>query len=173
MDYREYLIRPLSYHYVDLLAQEVYANPADMNTVYNLIFDSEVKVAWRAAWAFQKISEKHPEWFTQKHFSEIATLAISTSHGGLQRGCLSILNNLSIPNPIPVELINACFDWMISPKSPIAVQALSMKMLFRICRVEPDFKQELIAYLENIDLGSYSAGFNSTRKNVLNSLINK
>jgi hypothetical protein len=173
MDYREHLIRPLSCHYVDLLVLEVFANPSDMKTVYNLVFDPEVKVAWRAAWACQKISDKHPEWFTEKQFTEIAKLTISTSHGGLQRGCLSVLNNLTIPNPIPVELINACFDWMVSPKSPIAVQALSMKMLFRICQIEPDFKQELISYLENIDSSAYSTGFNCTRKNVLNQLINK
>lgn len=173
MDYREHLIRPLSRHFVDQLAMEVFANPSDTNAVYSLMFDHEVKVAWRAAWACQKISEKYPEWFTEIQFTEIALLAISTSHGGLQRGCLSVLHNLPIPNPIPVELINACFDWMVSQKSPVAVQALSMKMLFRICKIEPDFKQELIAYLENIDSSTYSAGFNSTRKNVLNLLINK
>lgn len=173
MDYREHLIRPLSKLFVDQLVQEIFDYPSDMQIVYKLIFDSDEKVAWRAAWACQKISDKHPEWFTDLYFFELASLAISTAHGGLLRGCLSILNNLPIPEPIPVDFINACFDWMISPKSPIAVQSYSMKMLFRICIIEPDFKQELIAYLENLDAGSYSAGFNSARKNVLNALSNK
>ena len=173
MDYHEHLIRPLSRHFVDQLVQEIYDYPSDFAIIYKLIFDQEIKVAWRAAWACQKISEKHPEWFTEVHFNEIALLTIFTSHGGLKRGCLSILNNLNIPDPVPVELVNACFEWMISLKSPISVQALSMKMLHRICKIEPDFKYELIAYLENVDSYSYSAGFNSTRTNVLKSLINK
>jgi len=46
-------------------------------------------------------------------------------------------------------------------------------MLLRICRKEPDFKPELIAYLENIDFENYSAGFKSTRNNVLKDLRNK
>jgi hypothetical protein len=173
MDYREYLRRPLSKHFVDHLVLEIFGNPSDFEIVYRLIFDQDANVAWRAAWACQKISDKHPEWFDDMHFNELAKLAISTKQGGLQRGCLSTLNNLLLPNPIPVEFINACFDWMVSAKSPIAVQALSMKMLLRICRNEPDFKPELMAYLENIDFENYSAGFKSTRNNVLKALKSK
>ncbi len=170
MDYREQLLRPLSMHYVDHLVKEIFANPSDFENVYHLIFDSDEKVAWRAAWACQKISEKHPEWFTEKQFQELTVLSISTKQGGVQRGCLAILNNLPLPESIPVDLINACFDWMISLKSPISVQALSMKMLCRICKKEPDFIPELKAYLEDIDQRLYSAGFNSTRKKVLKAL---
>ena len=173
MDYREQLLRPLSMHFVDYLAQEIFDNPSDFDIVYRLIYDHEVKVAWRAAWACQKISEKHPEWFSDKNYVELAGYALSISHSGLLRGCLSILKNIKLPDPIPVDLLNACFEWMISPKSAIAVQAYSMKILYRICQKEPDFTPELIAYLENIDTECYSAGFNSTRKNILNSLKKK
>jgi len=168
MNYREHLSRPLSHRFIDLLVQEILINPSDKDLVFQLIFDPEIKVAWRAAWACQKISEKHPQWFNGSQFKILATLSITTSHGGLQRGCLSILNNLPVPAEISVEFINTCFERMVSPKSPIAVQALSMKMLFRICAVEPAFKSELIATLENIDPSDYSAGFNCTRRNVLN-----
>jgi hypothetical protein len=139
MDYRERLFRPLSKHFVDNIALEIFANPTDFDIVYNLIFDSNDKVAWRAAWACQKISEKQPELFTLQQTNKLIELAISTKHGGLHRGCLSTLYNLTLPNPIPVDFINACFEWMISPKFPIAVQAYSMKMLYRICLYEPDF----------------------------------
>lgn len=173
MDYREHLHRPLSLHYVDFLVQEIFANPSDFKIIYQLIFDSDEKVAWRAAWACQKISEKYPEWFSEKEFAELVSLAMKTKHGGVHRGCMSILKNLNLPDSIPVEFINSCFDWMISPKSPIAVQALSIRMLYSICMKEPDFKPEFIAYLENIDYECYSPGFISTRKNVLKLLNHK
>lgn len=173
MDYREHLFRPLSRHFVDYLVLEIFANPADFDIVYQLIFDSEIKVAWRAAWACQKISEKHPEWFTEKHYLELANLAIKTSHGGLHRGCLSVLYNLTIPNPIPVNFLNACFEWMISPRFPIAVQATSMKILFEICKLEPDLIPEFRTYLETISPDDYSKGFNATRNNILKKLIDK
>ena len=170
MDYREQLKHPASLRYIDKLALSVINKPTNFPPLYSLVFDTDEKVAWRAAWACQKISEKHPEWFSTQHFLELAKLSTSTHQGGLQRGCLSILNNLPFPDPIPVDLINACFDWMTSAKSPIAVQALSMKLLVRICKSEPDFVPEFIAYLESVDYESYSPGFKSTRKNALKML---
>jgi hypothetical protein len=170
MDYREHLLRPMSKRFVDHLVLEVFNHPEDFLEVYQLIFDKDEKVAWRAAWACQKISEKHAEWFTDIHFMGLSKLAVHTIQGGLQRGCLSVLNNISLPDPIPVDLINACFSWMSSAKTPIAVQALSMKLLAKICKKEPDFIPELIATLESVDYESCSPGFKSTRKNVLKAL---
>jgi hypothetical protein len=173
MDYKEYLSGPLSKHFVDYLTQQIFSKPHDFDQIYHLIFVPEEKVAWRAAWACQKISETKPEWFTDNQFHELASLAISTSHSGLQRGCLSILLNQSLPDSVSVEFINACFEQMVSMKSAVSVQALSMKMLFRICQKEPDFKQELIATLENIDLDNYSSGFKCSRNNIFKHLNNK
>ena len=173
MDYREHLLRPLSKCFVYHLVQEIFANPADFEIVYQLMFDKEIKVAWRAAWACQKISEKFPEWFTELRFQEITNLAISTAHGGLQRGCVSILYNLKIPEPIPVDLLNACYEWMISPRFPIAVQAFSMKIIYEICLREPDLIPEFRTYLESISPDDYSKGFNAPRNNILKKLIDK
>lgn len=173
MDYREQLKNPASLRYIDKLVRDIYEQPEDFAVLYRLIFDEDKNVAWRAAWAVEKISEKHVNWFSEENFLELVNLILIKNHGGIQRGCLSMLLNLPLPNQIPVEFINFCFDSMISPKSPIAVQALSMKMLLRITQKEPDFRQELIAYLENIDFESYSAGFKSTRRNVLKALNNK
>jgi hypothetical protein len=169
-DYREQLKNPASLRYIDKLVLSIYDQPAEFPAFFQLLFDKDKNIAWRAAWACQKISEKHPEWFTSAHFFDLSTLVVRTSHGGLQRGCLSVLNNIPLPDPLPVDLINACFNWMSSAKAPIAVQALSMKLLANICKKEPDFTPELIAYLENIDYERCSAGFRSTRKNVLKAL---
>jgi len=172
VDYMERLSRPLSKHFVDHLVLEILANPCDFTLLYPLAFVSDEKIAWRAAWVCCKISESEPGWFTVDQFHELASLATSTTHSGLQRGCLSILLNLSLPDSLSVEFINVCFERMVSLKSSIAVQALSMKMLYRICQKEPDFKQELIATLENIDLENYSPGFKCSRNNILKYLNN-
>jgi len=170
MDYREHLFRPLSKRFVDHLVLEIFKNPADFGIIYQLIFDNDEKVAWRTAWACQKISEKHPDWFSNHQVIELISLTLSTTHGGLQRGCLAVLNNISLPDPFQVEFLNACYDWMLSSKSPIAVQALSMKYIARICIEEPDLKPEFIAYLESINFEDYSQGFKTARKNIIKKL---
>ncbi len=170
MNYRDFLLRPLSKHFVDRLAEEIFLNTDDFELVYQLIFDDEITVAWRAAWACQKISEKMPLLFSDDQFNEIAALTISTTHQGLKRGCLSVLNNLTIPRPLPVDLLDACYDWMISAKSAIAVQALSLRLLQKFCEAEPDLIPEMMAYLENFETENLSPGMRASRRNVIKSL---
>jgi hypothetical protein len=173
MNYREQLKNPAALRYIDKIALEVMVRPEDFSELYALVFETDMDVAWRAAWVCDKICEKHPDWYSDSHFEELSNLFITTKHGGLQRGCLFVLNIVRMPESISVGFINTCFERMVSPQSPIAVQALSMKMLLRICKQEPAFIPELKAYLEDIDWESYSAGFKSTRKNVLKALDRK
>ncbi|HLP04286.1 MAG TPA: hypothetical protein VK152_02550 [Paludibacter sp.] len=170
MDYIEYLLHPASRLYIDKLAEIIIGNPEEFEQLYWTMFHPDPKVSWKAAWACEKISEKFSSWFTPGKQAEIIQLAIETKHSGLRRGCLSILMNLPLPEPIPVDFINACFEWMVSPGSAIAVQALSMKMLYRVCEKEPDFKQEFQLYLETINPGDYSKGVMSVKKHMLKKL---
>lgn len=170
MDYRALLSQPLSKDFVDKLVQNIFENPDDFQILYQLVFDTDKTVAWRAGWACTKISEKHPEWFSEKLVLEIMEYSLSVSSASVLRGCLAMILNVLLPENVPVHFINACFDWMISPRFPIAVQSISMKILFEICQKQPDFNAELKAYLDNIDVNCYSAGFNSTRKNILKKL---
>jgi hypothetical protein len=173
MDFREAFLTPLSKLYIDRIVQEIEQSPESFNVVYHLIFDNNKNIAWRAAWACQKLSIKHPDWFSEKSYMALSELALTTSHSGLQRGCLAILSNLTVPSTISVDFINACFDWMQSTRSAIAVQAYSMKLLYSISIKEPAFKSELLACLESMDVHLYSSGLICTRKNIINSLNNK
>ena len=106
----------------------------------------------------------------EKAVCRIAELAVSSRFSGQQRLALSAVLHLGLPENISVELINTCFERMLSPKSPTAVQALSMKLLFAFCQREPDFKQELKACLSSVDIENYSVGFKTVRKNILREL---
>ena len=59
---------------------------------------------------------------------------------------------------------------MISPRKPVGVQVLSMKILRKICIAVPDLGDELLVILENTDDLTYSPGFISARKHVIKSL---
>jgi len=170
MEYRNLLKNNLSRQLIDNVALSVYDNISDFQIVYNLIFDDDKKVAWRAAWACEKMIQKFPEFVDDNKKEQLISLAISTNHPGLHRLSLSILNSLSFGNSIPVELLNSCFEWISSDKQTIAVQALSLKLLLKFCIIEPDLKQELIAYLTNIDLNNLSPGMVSTCRNALKQL---
>lgn len=145
----------------------------DFAIIFELMWDNKEKVAWHAGWICEKVSERSPRYFTDKHIQRIINLSITTSFTGLQRLLLSMILNLSLPEEIPVDFINVCFERMISPKSPTAVQTLSMKLLYETVKREPDLKQEFLAYLQSIEIQNYTTGYISARNNILKNLIIK
>ncbi len=173
MDYRNLLKNNLSRKLIDNVAANIYDNIDDFQTVFDLIFDEDKQIAWRAAWACEKIIQKFPEFIDLSKTEQITQLALTTKHNGLHRLSLSILCSLPVPNPINVDLLNSCFEWMTSEHQPIAVQALSLKLLVRFCKIEPDLKPELIAILENFEADYYTPGMIASRRNALKYLNKK
>lgn len=173
MDYKEILKNNLSRIVIDNIALSVYDDIRNFQIVFDLIFDSDNKVAWRAAWACEKIIQKFPEFLDNEKKQQIVVLALTTNHEGLQRLSLSILNSLPVLLPIPVDLLNSCFEWMNSDKKPIAVRAISLKLLVKFCKYEPELKPELIAYLESYETDDLSPGMISCKKNALKELNKK
>ena len=167
MNYKEYLSQSLSLIQVEIVINEVFDSPDDFETLFEMMFDEKEKYGWRAAWVCEKIAERVPQFFMPYHIQRVQQLALTATEGSIMRLALSMLLVLGIPRPISVELINMSFDRMVSPKIPIAVQALSMKVLYEIAREIPEIKLELLAYLNNVDEEDFSPAFNSVRKKIM------
>jgi len=163
-------MQPASLIKYETLFAEASENPEVFSEVFELMFDADEKIAWRASWICEKVSERSPHFYSEKNLERIILLATSTLFTGLQRLLLSIIFNLDLPENVSVEFINTCFERMVSLKSPVAVQVLSMKILYKFTKREPDFKGELKNYLESVDIENYSAGYRSARKIILKKL---
>ena len=162
---KDFLLSSLSRVHIDYIAHWATENTANFEELYALIFDNDKKTAWRAAWAIEKISEIQPELLTVKIPEIIATLP-NFRHDGSKRCLLLVILRLPLPQPIPVELINICFEWLVSPKESIAVQVNSLKVLDKIAKQEPDLKQEIALCLSG-DLSDYSVGYQAAARNWL------
>ncbi len=158
---------------VEYVRAYLHEDAAAFETSFRLMLEAETRVAWHAAWVLDKTSRKNPEMFDEKKTNMLLKFALTNKHSGLQRLTFSILHNLPLHEPISVEFINLCIEQMISPQTAIAVQALSMKMMLRICAIEPDFIPEMQAILENIDENGYSVGFRAMRKKSIKLLNNR
>ncbi|MDD3488707.1 MAG: hypothetical protein PHR62_02345 [Paludibacter sp.] len=120
MIYKAYLSQSLTLKLLEPAILSVLDNEADFETVFALMTDDNNKVAWRSAWLCEKISERRPTLFQSTHFSALIDLSLSTKNGSVRRLALSMLTNLKI-SEIPVDLLNACYEWMSSDKYPVAV----------------------------------------------------
>jgi len=85
---------------------------------------------------------------------------------------LSIIHNSSYQD-FNVDFINQLFDWMLSPKQDVSIQVYSMYILLKVTVIYPDFKEELIALLENVEAYNYTKGFNAARIKTLVQLTEK
>lgn len=170
-EFRELLSGPTSKKATEKIAAWVCNEPEAFPDLYSLIFADDNKVSWRAIWACEKLAELSWEWFADKK-QELIELLMHTTHGGKKRLLLSILYNFPTECIFSIELLNTCMEWMLSPKEPIAVQALSIKLAYKLCAYEPELFIELKIYLEGAQTDYLSPGVKSTIKNVLQKLKN-
>lgn len=168
-DFEAKLSSRLSRNFIDTIVASVRNNPEDFPLLYSLITNRDTKISWRAAWACEKLSESNSEWFASD-YEKIATLAISMKHSGTKRLLLSILYNLPVPSQFPVELYNSCLEKMLSPDEAIAIQALSVKLAYKIALKEPELLSEIRLYLENAETEYFSTGVKNCIKNTLNKI---
>ena len=172
MDYEAVISHRLTKEEVLIVRDELISEKESFSDFFQLIFQKPVKTAWQVAWICEKVSEADVTMFTDEDYHQLIDFTLTNKEDSLQRLCLSVLLNLPLRKPLSVEFIHNCFEQMVSPKKPVGVQVLSMKNLHKICLVEPDFADEMLACLENLDYINYSSGFIAARKNVIKSLIN-
>jgi len=149
---------------LNILVNRLKASENDFLEVFGFMYHPEIKIAWKAAWACEKLSISRPGWFSDEMKQQLISTALETKHGGLLRLTLSQLLHAGLPENITVEFINCCFDWVALPKYPTAVHSLGMKLLVELCKTEPEFKNETICFLENLTETDYTPGFKSSRR---------
>ncbi|MDD3078918.1 MAG: hypothetical protein PHH37_07415 [Paludibacter sp.] len=171
-NFREYLKNPPALKYADKLADEILLQPEKFDVFFELMFDEDESIAWKAGWVCDKVSRKSPDLFSDPILKLIINAALKTKHQGTLRSYLSILNNLHLPSPVNIDFINHCFEWMSHPRNDVSIQVLSMKILFSFTQKEPDFIPELLLYLENITQDEYKPGYNAARRKIIKSLKN-
>ena len=160
---KDFLLSSLSRVHIDYIAHWATENAANFEELYCLIFDNDQKTAWRAAWAIEKVCKLQSELLTEK-IPEIIAALPHFRHDGSKRCLLLVILQSPLPQPIPVVLINICFEWLVSPKESGAVQVNSLKVLDKISKQEPDLKQEIALCLSG-DLSDYSVGYRAAARN--------
>lgn len=151
MDYISVLQSGTSRKLIDSIVDDVFSTPENLIVIFELIFHDDIKIAWKAAWAIEKIVRKYPKLINSQQQDRIEILFLRTKHSGLQRILMSILYALPVQKKINVDILNTCFDIVSSDKYSIAVQSLALKILVNYCTIEKELIPELEAYLESMD----------------------
>ena len=149
------------------IALEAIHDVVVLETLFQLMARGDIPVRWRAAWVLEKVSQLQPCLLEDRYYEIVGWVMSPEITDGHRRLLLGVLYNLS-----PSEELNVCFfdfllDKMVDLRTSPGVQALSMKLAFRMSRMNDDLHEEFLCILRGIYLEYYSAAVKSVVRNCL------
>lgn len=119
------------------------------DSLFDLFLNGESIISQRASWALSYAVESNPE-LIQPHFSKlIKNLKKPKLHDAIKRNTLRLLQEISIPERFCGEIMNTCFNYIMSPLEKPAIKAFSLTILYNFSRLYPDIKHELKTIIED------------------------
>ena len=166
MKLRETILKEHSKTNCNLIVSWVGKNQLRFDELFHLFLNDEYRVVQRAAWPMSYIVIAHPQLIT-KHFKKlIQYLHQPNIHDAVKRNTLRLLQEIPIPEKFHGEIMNTCFDYIISPTEKAAIKAFSLTVLHNLSKQNPDIKQELITII--VDRWDFeTAAFHSRAKKIL------
>ena len=154
--------------HTDRLVEILRQHPEWHNELIHIYLSNKEPFSRRILWAIDLYSFENPE-IINPHLEMIAGLLPEFSHDALRRHSLHILSRSPLPSSELGNLINICFDWLLSPNHNAAVKVYCMEILFRISLMEPAIKQELADCIE-FRLNEETPGFKNRGLKILKKL---
>ena len=101
------------------------------------------------SWPLSEIGIQHPELLGPYHESLLHDLFNEGAHVALRRNIIRLYQFIEIPEHIEGGLYNLCIQFILDPKTSIAVKAFSMTVAFRIAERHPALKDEVRVSIES------------------------
>ncbi len=128
---------------------------------------SEPRIAFRALWACEKVSQRWPGWWTESQRGQVRELVMQSEHTGMLRLGISILNSLPIAGEMDIELIDRLYKLMMQSAIPPGVQAQAMRLLYAMVKDNEDMLYEFWLVLDQAADEFDSPAFRAARKNLV------
>ena len=145
------------------------SNQTRFDELVKLFLGNDKLITQRSGWPLSFAGIAHPE-FIPKHLRKLVTnLKQKDLHDAVKRNTIRHLQGISIPEKYQGDVMNICFDFIISPTEKPAIKAFSLTVLENLSKEYPEIKQELKTVIE--DRWDYeTAAFHSRAKIILKNL---
>jgi hypothetical protein len=136
-------------------------------------FDKEGRVSQRAAWAVGLIGAKQLQ-LIEPYLEQMLLKLKTPQHDAISRNTMRIMRDMQeIPNAVLGLAADVSFRFLENPSVAIAVRAFAMRVLAKVCKKEPELRDELRALIEDILEHDKAPGIVSAGKDVLKQLKKK
>ena len=142
------------------------SSPKNFKELMLCFQDPEYCVAQRAAWSVCHSVRLKPEMIKPYISKLVDQLDRTDVHPAVIRNSIRILEELEIPEALHGKVMNACFRFIETPATPVAIKAFSLTTLHRLSRIYPDIRHELKLLIEE-NWDHETAAFRSRGRKIL------
>jgi hypothetical protein len=143
MDLLKLLREEHSKKQTDRIVKYIGADKERFAMLIQLFFKGEYRITQRAAWPLSYCVRQHPELINPYYKKLLDNLARQDIHIAVIRNTVRLLQDVNIPKRYHGRVMSACFDFIQSPETPIAVKAFSLSILSNLSADYPEIRGEL------------------------------
>ena len=116
--------------------------------LFDLFLHEEYRVVQRAGWPISNCIEQHPA-LIKKHFARLLkNLGKEGIHDAVKRNTIRLLQFVDIPEKFHGQVMDICFNYIVSPTEAVAVKAFSITVLQNLARKYPEIINEIKLVIE-------------------------
>ena len=166
MNIREKLLKEHSKENALRIAAFASSSAYNFNELMTCFLANEYRVAQRAAWSVSLVARTNPALILP-HLKVLVNVLSSTNvHDAVIRNSIRILEDMDVPKEFHGEVMNACFNYIETPRSPIAIKAFSLTTLHKLSKFYAEIKPELKLLIEE-RWDTETAAFKSRGRKIL------
>lgn len=148
--------------------QEVKASGDFLGFARQYAFSQDYRVARSALWGLTKARKEELSQL-QVILNEFIDQAIRTENSSIRRLSLNIIERLEMSEEgLRTDFLDFCLDHMMDVEEFPGVQAVCMKLSYRMCKFYPELMDELKRTLEAMDIDYYKPAVKCARNRILN-----
>ena len=155
----------------DLITKAIGGSAKKFKEIVDIIYNEQAPLPQRASWLLAAVNEKHPELLIP-YIPLFITTVQEFKIDGIKRNMLSALSQHTIPEELQGQIVNICFEFLLSSEETVAVKVFAMQIIANIAKQHPELQDELKAVIED-QLPKSSAAFHARAKHVLKGFKNQ
>ena len=147
--------------------QEIKASGDFLGFARQYAFCEDERVTRSALWGLTKAGKEELSQL-QVILNEFIDQAMRTENSSVRRLSLNIVERLEMSeDDLRIDFLDFCLDHMMDVEEFPGVQAVCMKLAYRMCKFYPELMDELKRTLEAMDIDYYKPAVKCARSRIL------
>jgi len=163
---REEILKEHSKTHALKIANYACQSKRNFKELMDCFLDDEYSLSQRAAWSVSWAARKKPGMLSPHIKDLVSVLHRQNIHDAVIRNSVRALQEIDIPVKFHGKVMNACFQFLETPATPVAIKVFSLTILYNLSKKYPEIKSELRLIIEE-RREHETAAFRSRAKKIL------